>query len=123
MIKHTQKALFGKSSVGIDKATGVSCPDFSKLASVFGFPSYQIRTWDDFDNVIPKVQSHEGPVICEVFMDPQQPFLPKLSVAQLPDGSLLSPPLEDLSPFIERSELEKNMLVGMHAKSRQIVTG
>ena len=120
MIKHTQKALFGKSSVGIDKASGVSCPDFSKLATAFGFPSYQIRTWADFDEVIPKVQAHVGPVICEVFMDPEQPFLPKLAVAQLPDGRLLSPPLEDLSPFIDRAELEKDMLVGMHPKSRQI---
>ena len=121
MIKHTQKALYGKSSIGIDKATGVSCPDFSKLATAFGFPSYQIHSWEDFDEVIPRVQAHAGPVICEVFMDPQQPFLPKLSVALLPDGSLLSPPLEDLSPFIDRAELEKDMLVGMHPKSKQIV--
>lgn len=120
MIKHTQKALFGKSTVGIDKASGVSCPDFSKLAVAFGFPSYQIRTWSDFDEVIPKVQAHNGPVICEVFMDPQQPFLPKLSVAQLPDGSLISPPLEDLSPLIDRNELAKDMIIGVHPKSTQI---
>jgi acetolactate synthase-1/2/3 large subunit len=121
MIKHTQKALFGKSSVGIDKASGVSCPDFSKLATAFGFPSYQIRTWKDFDEVLPKVQAHTGPIICEVFMDPQQPFLPKLSVVQLADGSLISPPLEDLFPFVAREELEKDMLVGIHPKSKQIV--
>lgn len=120
MIKHTQKALFGKSTVGIDKASGVSCPDFRKLADAFGFPAYQIRTWGDVDDVLPKVQEHAGPVICEVFMDPQQPFLPKLSVAQLPDGSMLSPPLEDLSPFLDRKELEEAMLVGLHPKSKQI---
>jgi acetolactate synthase-1/2/3 large subunit len=120
MIKHTQKALFGKSTVGIDKATGVSCPDFSKLATAFGFPSYQIHTWENFDEVVPRVQAHTGPVICEVFMDPQQPFLPKLSVAQLPGGGMVSPPLEDLSPFLDRADLEKDMLVGMHPKSRQI---
>jgi acetolactate synthase-1/2/3 large subunit len=121
MIKHTQRALFGKSSVGTDKATGVSCPDFSKLALAFNFPSYQIQTWADFDEVIPKVQAHVGPVICEVFMDPHQSFAPKLSVVQLADGSLLSPPLEDLYPFIAREELEKDMLVGIHPKSKQIV--
>ncbi len=54
-------------------------------------------------------------------MDPQQPFLPKLSMAQLPDGSMLSPPLEDLSPFIDRVELERDMLVGVHPKSKQII--
>ncbi len=120
MIKHTQKSLFGKSAVGVDRATGVSCPDFSKLATAFGFPSYQIRTWTDFDDVIPKVQAHHGPVICEVFMDPEQSFLPKLSVVLLADGSLLSPPLEDLSPFVARDELEKDMLIGTHPKSKKI---
>lgn len=120
MIKHTQKSLFGKSRVGIDKASGVSCPDFSKLATAFGFPAYQIRTWSDFDETIPKFQSHEGPVICEVFMDPHQLFVPKLGLAQNADGSLISPPLEDLSPFLSRKELEENMIVGIHEKSKKI---
>ena len=120
MIKHTQKSLFGKSQVGIDKATGVSCPDFSKLASAFGFPSYQIRTWSDVDTILPKIQDHQGPVICEVFMDPQQLFVPKLGLAQNKDGTLISPPLEDLSPFLSRKELEENMIVGIHEKSKKI---
>lgn len=120
MIKHTQKALFGKSQVGIDKASGVSCPDFTKLAHAFGFAAFQIRTWDDVDNILPKVQAHNGPVICEVFMDPQQLFVPKLGLAQNADGSLISPPLEDLSPFLSRKELEENMIVGIHEKSKKI---
>jgi acetolactate synthase-1/2/3 large subunit len=53
-------------------------------------------------------------------MDPQQPFLPKLSLANLGNGTLISPPLEDLSPFIPRDELEKNMIAGVHDKSKQI---
>jgi len=120
MIKHTQKAFYGHARVGTDKASGVSCPDFSKLAYAFGFPAYQIRTWDDVATVLPQVQAHDGPVICEVFMDPQQPFLPKLSLANLGNGTLISPPLEDLSPFIPRDELEKNMIAGVHDKSKQI---
>jgi acetolactate synthase-1/2/3 large subunit len=121
MIKHTQKAFFGAARIGTDKASGVSCPDFSKLAVAFGFPAFQIRTWEDFERVIPQVQAIAGPVICEVFMDPQQPFVPKLSLVSLPDGTLLSPPLEDLSPFVPRDEIEKDMLIGVHPKSRQII--
>lgn len=121
MIKHTQKAFFGQARIGTDKASGVSCPDFSKLALAFGFPAFQIRTWEDFERVIPAIQAIAGPAICEVFMDPQQPFVPKLSLVSLPDGTLLSPPLEDLSPFVPRDEIEKDMLIGAHPKSRQIV--
>jgi acetolactate synthase-1/2/3 large subunit len=121
MIKHTQNALFKGHKVGVDIATGVSCPDFSKLAAAFGMPSYQIRTWEDFDRVLPLVQAEAGPVICEVFMDPDQLFVPKLSVAIAPDGTLVSPPLEDLSPLLPRDELRDNMSGGLHPKSESLI--
>lgn len=120
MIKHTQNALFSGRKAGVDKNTGVSCPDFSSVAKAFGLPSFKIETWSDFDNVIPEIQSYQGPLICEVFMHPQQLFVPKLSLAIQEDGTLISPPLEDLSPFISRDELQENMYSGMHEKSLQI---
>jgi len=120
MIKHTQNALFRGRKAAVDKNTGVTCPDFSAVAKAFGLPSFTIRTWEDFDKVIPEIQIHEGPLICEVFMHPQQLFVPKLSLAIQEDGTLISPPLEDLSPFISRSELQENMYSGMHHKSLKI---
>jgi acetolactate synthase-1/2/3 large subunit len=121
MIKHTQKALFGKAPyIGTDAASGVSCPDFGKLAAAFGFPAFRIRNREDADAVLPAFQAHSGPALCEVFMDPEQLFFPKQSVAQLPDGGLVSPPLEDLSPLLPRAELEEAMIVGLHEKSRRV---
>jgi acetolactate synthase-1/2/3 large subunit len=121
MIKHTQKALFSGRYSGTDERSGVSCPDYSALAAAFGMPSFQIRSWDDFDEVIPRVQEHDGPLICEVFMHPEQLFVPKLSLAVNDDGTLVSPPLEDLSPFLPRAELEEAMtLAGVHPKSALI---
>lgn len=118
MIKHTQNALFKSDYVGTDEASGVSCPDYSKIAYAFNIPAFQIRTWDECDDVLSKVQTHKGPVICEVFMHPEQPFTPKLSLVSKEDGSLVSPPLEDLSPLLSRDVLEKAMLVGLHEKSK-----
>ena len=117
MIKHTQNALFNGRRAGVDQKSGVSCPNFSALAEAFGIPSFQIRTWEDFDQVVPHVQEIDGPVICEVFMHPHQLFVPKLSLAIQKDGSLVSPPLEDLSPLISRDELKNNMISGLHPKS------
>jgi len=117
MIKHTQNAWFGGRRSGTDKITGVSCPNYSELADAFGMPAFQIRTWEDFKDVIPRMQAVAGPVICEVFMDPEQIFAPKLAAIQQKDGTLISPPLEDLSPQISREELSANMLIGMHSKS------
>ena len=117
MIKHTQNALFSGRYSCSDKKSGVSCPDFSRLAYAFGFESFQIRTWEDAEDALPKVQAAKGPVICEVFTHPEQLFVPKLSLVQGNDGSFISPPLEDLSPLLPRSEIEKNMLIGLHEKS------
>lgn len=123
MIKHTQKALFAGRYSGSDRKSGVTCPDFSKVAYAFGIPSFQIRTWGDAEAIIPKVQAINGPVICEVFTHPEQPFVPKLSLVQQKDGSIISPPLEDLSPLLPRAEMRRNMLIGLHKKSDNLEIG
>ena len=117
MIKHTQRALFKANSAGVDRSTGVSCPDFGQVGAAFGIASYKIRSWEDCDRILPLVQSATRPVICEVFMDPAQLFSPKLGMSMTADGSLVSSPLEDLSPLVSRSVLQENMIVGVHEKS------
>ena len=120
MIKHTQNALFKTGYVGTDKASGVSCPDFSKIAAAFDMQSFQIRNWEECDETLGKVQAATGPVVCEVFMHPEQLFTPKLSLVTQDDGTLVSPPLEDLSPLVGRNLLEQLMLVGVHEKSKSL---
>lgn len=120
MIKHTQKAVLKGRYAGTDRKTGVSCPDYSRVAKAFDIPSYQIRTWEDFETELPKVFAANGPVICEVAMHPEQFFHPKLGVAVQPDGSLVSPPLEDLSPFLPREIVAANLQIPLHVKSEQI---
>lgn len=121
MIKHTQKAILQGRYSGTDKKSGVSCPDFSKLADAFGIPSWTIRTWVDFDRVIPEMHHCTGPCVVEVFLHPEQYFYPKLSLATKSDGGLVSPPLEDLSPLLAREELARQMVLGLHPKSQSLV--
>jgi len=120
MIKHTQNALFKAAYVGTDRASGVSCPDFAKIAAAFDMPAFQIRAWDECDATLAQVQAATGPVICEVFMHPEQLFSPKLSLVARPDGSLVSPPLEDLSPLLPREVLRQAMPDGLHEKSKSL---
>lgn len=122
MIKNTQKALFNGRFSAVDKSSGVTCPDFSKLAQAFGFSNYRIRTWEDFEKYIPEFFAETGPSICEVFTHPEQLFVPKLSLVPNLDGSYVSPPLEDLSPLLPRKELEEMMTVGIHLKSKNLIT-
>ena len=115
-IKLSQRNLFQGRLAGSNPESGVSCPDFVKVAGAFGLPAWAVRTWDDVDRVIPEMLAHDGPCLCEVFVHPDQPFQPKLGVA-LRDGVLVSPPLEDLGPLLPRDELRANMLIGLHPKS------
>ena len=50
-------------------------------------------------------------MFCQVFVSTEQNFEPKSATKRLEDGTLVSPPLEDLAPFLEREEFLENMLV------------
>lgn len=119
-IKHTQNNLFGKKFAGSGAASGVSCPDFGKIGAAFGFKTASIRTMDEAPGVIDEVLNSDGPVLCEVFIHPMQLLAPKTSFNINPDGTLVSPPLEDLYPFLSREQMQKDMVIPVHPKSLQI---
>ena len=119
-IKHTQNNLFGQKFAGSGEASGVTCPDFQKIGEAFGFKTFKINSLEEAKTMIPKVLNEDGPVLCEVFIHSMQLLGPKTSFNLNPDGTLVSPPLEDLYPFLSREEFKKDMLIPPHQKSLQI---
>jgi acetolactate synthase-1/2/3 large subunit len=71
----------------------------------------RVATHDDLDQVLRATLDDVGPSICEVVLDPAQPFSPKLASRKLPDGRMVSSPLEDMAPFLDRAELAENVLI------------
>ena len=120
MIKHTQKNLFKGRYVGVDKKSGISCPDFFKVAKAFNMKYFSITNWKDFYKVIPLIKKTKSPIICDVFMDPEQTFYPKVSLTLAGDNKIVSPPLEDLSPILERKTFFSEMIIPPHQKSKSI---
>ena len=88
----------------------MSFPDIVAIGKAYGIPSYRIDN-HDFAETMHQVLASEGPVLCEVQIDPEQPSEPKLGSRQLPDGSIVTAPLEDMSPLLDRQELARNMLI------------
>ena len=86
-------------------------PEFRKIAEAFGYRYYSAHSNEEMKRVVNEVLEIEGPVFCEIFTDTEQVWEPKSSTKRLPDGTLVSPPLEDLAPFLPREELEKNMFI------------
>lgn len=110
-IRTTQSTYFGGFFVGSDSSSGVSCPDFSKIARAFGMEAAEISTNADVEEVVKRVLSNDKPTICRVKLDPEELMLPKLSSEVKADGTMVSKPLEDMFPFLPRDEFRENMLI------------
>ncbi|HBM16426.1 MAG TPA: hypothetical protein DD381_08825 [Lentisphaeria bacterium] len=110
-IKQTQHSFFGGNMVATDKNSGVGFPDFIKVAEAFGLKTEKISNSNEMDFKIDKTLSAEGSILCEVILDQDYIFQPKLSSEKKPDGRMISKPLEDLYPFLSREEFLSNMIV------------
>ncbi len=117
-IRQTQSNFFGEPLVGIGYDSGdLSFPEMEKLAGAYGYPYRRIEKNEQLGERIEETLAMEGPVICEVMVSMDQKFEPKSATRRLEDGTLVSPPLEDLAPFLDREELEKNMLIPLVEES------
>jgi acetolactate synthase-1/2/3 large subunit len=112
-IRQTQQNYFPDNVVGCGPESGLTFPDFMKLGAAFGFEVRRCASHLDLAAMIHDTLTSEGPQLLEVMLDPEQPFSPKLSSRQLEDGRMVSSPLEDLAPFLSRTELAQNMLIPM----------
>ena len=112
-IRITQNNLFSDhSKVGIGpESNDLGFPNYMKIADAFGIPYFSARTNAEMKEIVPKVIKTSGFVFCEVFTDTKQVWEPKNSARKLPDGTIVSSPLEDLDPFLSREELEENMFI------------
>lgn len=107
-IRQTQNNLFSPPLVGVGDGNGLSFPDMSKIAWAYGIPYIKIDNINEAGTLIRKMLDIDGPVICEVIIDMSQNFEPKLSSKVLPDGKIVSPPIDDMFPFLDKKEYDEN---------------
>ncbi len=120
MIKHTQKMLFKGDYVSVDKKTGIGLPNFSKLMPAFGYNHYKLTSWNNFDEIMNLFLNDSKAACLEVFMDPEQDFIPKVKGVLKEDLSILAPPIEEMSPLLSLEQVEQNMIVDLSYKSKLI---
>jgi acetolactate synthase-1/2/3 large subunit len=110
-IRNTQNSYFNGRFCGSDPSSGVSCPDLKKIAYAYGIPYEALHDQHDMDLRLGDILQKEGPVICEVFTCMDQQITPSVSSKVLPDGSMISLPLEDMWPFLPRDEFREEMII------------
>lgn len=110
-IFQTQRNFFNGVEVGGGPKSNVSFPDFGKVAVAFGFSYLHVAAHDHLAETVGQALATPGPVLCEIVIDENVPFAPKLGARQHADGRITSPALEDLSPFLDREVLRENMRI------------
>lgn len=111
-IRQTQSNFFTGRIVGCGTDSGLSFPDFAKVAAAFGIPFVRCQRHEELQGAVARTLGHGGYAMCEVVLDLEQQFAPKLSSRKLADGSMVTSSLEDMAPFLSREELSENMNPG-----------
>lgn len=108
-IRQAQQNHFADNIVGCGPDSGLTFPNFQRLAAGFGIPASRVDRDAELADAARAALAGDGPHICEVMIDKNQQFAPKLSSRRLEDGSMVSSPLEDLVPFLTDAQLEEAM--------------
>ena len=110
-IRQSQANYYNGKEIGCGPSSGISFPNFKKVFESFGIKSYQINSLKSLEKNIDEVLKLPGPTLTEVIVDKNQLFEPRLASKKLKNGQIVSPPLEDMAPFLEREEFLSNMII------------
>jgi acetolactate synthase-1/2/3 large subunit len=110
-IKMTQNKHFSGHYACCDSSSGLTLPDTCKIASAYGIKTTRITNQIDLKGKVKEILDDKAPIICDVIVDPMLETAPRLSSEVRPDGSIVSKPMEDLYPFLDREEFKANMIV------------
>jgi acetolactate synthase-1/2/3 large subunit len=109
-IRSSQIGYFGRKVVA-DNESGLGIPNLEELAKAYNFKTYIIDNPNTLIQDINEAISYEGPVFCEVRVRNDEPRIPRLASLKKEDGTMVSRPLEDLYPFLDREEFHSQMII------------
>lgn len=109
-IIQTQNNFFKGRMTACTTKSGIGFPNFEKIAKGFEIDYLKINDPKKMDMQIKKALKHKTAIVCEVMLDKNYIFTPKTSSKKLPNGKMISAPLEDMYPFLSRKEFAENMI-------------
>lgn len=110
-IRATQNKFFDGRFIGTDATSGVSFPNLEKIADAYGIKYIRIDAVKDIHEKLKAVGEYNEPIICEIMCIRDQQVLPTVSSKQNSMGQMVSMPIEDMAPFLDREEFLANMIV------------
>lgn len=104
-IRITQKTYFEERYIGESKKTGLGFPDLKKIADAYGLTYYVAKDNTSLKKVLPELFRHKGPLLCEIICKKWQTVAPTVTSKTLPDGTMISTPIDDMFPFLSKEEM------------------
>lgn len=114
-IRQTQDNLFGGRRVGEGPDSGLAFPDMGAIARAYGIDALRVTRERELPAAFSEALAADGPFLVDVIMDPERTFAPRVVAERCPDGTLVSKPLEDMFPFLDREEFSDNMIGPIYA--------
>ena len=110
-IRSMQKNHFAGRVAAADSHSQLSLPDLCKIAAAYGIKSERIAANSDIRETVRRMLDFDGPVLCEVMVDPNEPTMPRVASVLKEDGKIITKPMEDMSPLLDRAEFLANMII------------
>jgi len=108
-IKQTQQLGFKGRLMGSTKSSGLSFPDYKKIANSHKLNYFLIKNQNGMNYKIDKILKTKKPLICEILMDPNEEQTPKAINKKDSSGKSIPTVFEDMYPFLSRLEFKKNL--------------
>lgn len=110
-VRNTQTNVFNKHYVACDEQSGLTVGNIKAVAEAYGIKTFTMNNHTEMESIINEVLNYDGPVLCMVWIDPDQPIVPRQANYKTPEGQMASRPLEDMKPLLPREEIEEIMSI------------
>ncbi len=110
-VRNTQTNVFNGHFVGCDEQSGLTCGNIKGVAEAYGIKTFELNNLDDMNRAISEALAFDGPTLTTIWVDPDQPIVPRQANYKTPEGQMASRPLEDMRPLLSSEELESVMAI------------
>jgi acetolactate synthase-1/2/3 large subunit len=118
-IRNTQRNYFEGRYIATDSQSGLWIPDLHTIAEAMGLPCYSITSSRQLKAGLQKILDAPAPLVCIVNLSSNESLSPKVSAIPQPDGTILSMPLEDMTPLLGQDVLAAEMYYPLSEASLQ----
>lgn len=119
-IRNTQRNYFKGRYVGTGPEANLWLPDLENIAKAYEIQYCRISEMSELEKGLKAAFAKSGPSIIDVRLVSNEMLAPKVAALPQADGSMLSMPLEDMSPLLPRDELRGNMLIPLLPASERV---